>query len=590
MVSFIVGDHPRSRGVYRRASRSGSVQYGSSPLARGLHGRRLRPPLRRRIIPARAGFTQRLRERRRGRPGSSPLARGLPEATSAEEAHPGIIPARAGFTDDPVQAGGDESDHPRSRGVYLPVLARGVTGEGSSPLARGLRGARRSAPILGGIIPARAGFTTSRWDPGDRPQDHPRSRGVYPAVFAATYGRAGSSPLARGLPLLGGLGGPQGRIIPARAGFTRRRRGRPRSAGDHPRSRGVYRPCGCAGPARGGSSPLARGLPPRGTPRDHPRRIIPARAGFTRAGRRAWRPPADHPRSRGVYQSELADGWGALGSSPLARGLPLPTLEDVGLLGIIPARAGFTRDRGEWAGRARDHPRSRGVYLAGAGARPSRTGSSPLARGLPDARHPLGAVVGIIPARAGFTDSRCPRRIRRGDHPRSRGVYTNPAAPPPSPTGSSPLARGLLPLPGRPVAGPRIIPARAGFTSPGLHQTVVSEDHPRSRGVYLVMFVIADSASGSSPLARGLPGPAPPRRRDPRIIPARAGFTPIAPSAPASAGGSSPLARGLLRVEHGDHRRRRIIPARAGFTDRDGTGPVTAADHPRSRGVYCEPH
>ena len=52
--------------------------------------------------------------------------------------------------------------------------------------------------------------------------------------------------------------------------------------------------------------------------------------------------PRDHPRSRGVYISDLPYGDPHDGSSPLARGL-------LGLIGgdilnerIIPARAGFT--------------------------------------------------------------------------------------------------------------------------------------------------------------------------------------------------------------------------------------------------------
>ena len=50
-------DHPRSRGVYQGTSRTHSVPYGSSPLARGLPQPRLRLLGLRRIIPARAGFT-----------------------------------------------------------------------------------------------------------------------------------------------------------------------------------------------------------------------------------------------------------------------------------------------------------------------------------------------------------------------------------------------------------------------------------------------------------------------------------------------------------------------------------------------------
>ena len=71
-------------------------------------------------------------------------------------------------------------------------------------------------------------------------RDHPRSRGVYRGFERALGARSGSSPLARGLPVLDDrvLGGR--RIIPARAGFTDIDAGDTTTLGDHPRSRGVY--------------------------------------------------------------------------------------------------------------------------------------------------------------------------------------------------------------------------------------------------------------------------------------------------------------------------------------------------------------
>ena len=52
-------------------------------------------------------------------------------------------------------------------------------------------------------------------------RDHPRSRGVYLLIPELNVYPAGSSPLARGLPI-GEITGDDGEgIIPARAGFTR---------------------------------------------------------------------------------------------------------------------------------------------------------------------------------------------------------------------------------------------------------------------------------------------------------------------------------------------------------------------------------
>ena len=173
---------------------------------------------------------------------------------------------------------------------------------GSSPLARGLRQGGQGPGAGGGIIPARAGFTERRGVHGPLQRDHPRSRGVYALGDAVRASHSGSSPLARGLRNGAVAALIHGGIIPARAGFTLYFTPKIISVRDHPRSRGVYRPSPSLPLRRDGSSPLARGLLSPSPRRGSRHRIIPARAGFTRGGRRAgsWRP----------------------GSSPLARGLP----------------------------------------------------------------------------------------------------------------------------------------------------------------------------------------------------------------------------------------------------------------------------
>ena len=111
-------------------------------------------------------------------------------------------------------------DHPRSRGVYVPLCGEAGGGGGSSPLARGLLSASAAPPPATRIIPARAGFTILRLPTGSLSMDHPRSRGVYPGRPLMMSPFSGSSPLARGLLALRGESGRGRRIIPARAGFT----------------------------------------------------------------------------------------------------------------------------------------------------------------------------------------------------------------------------------------------------------------------------------------------------------------------------------------------------------------------------------
>ena len=295
------------------------------------------------------------------------------------------------------------------------------------------------------------------------------------------------------------------------------------------------------------------------------------------------------------------------GSSPLARGLLGLGAGVVGVAGIIPARAGFTRTAGSTGLTSGDHPRSRGVYPAGTSEWAAAHGSSPLARGLRDVGPGPGADVGIIPARAGFTHQRGRLHHEPGDHPRSRGVY-RPRRPPARPRpGSSPLARGLRDIPHEGSQRRRIIPARAGFTPRARPSSRSSPDHPRSRGVYRFLDAVRATGHGSSPLARGLRVTRVTVRRLDRIIPARAGFTgtpstcpPTGTDHPRSRGvyrfldavratghGSSPLARGLRVTRVTVRRLDRIIPARAGFTGTPSTCPPTGTDHPRSRGVYA---
>ena len=355
-----------------------------------------------------------------------------------------------------------------------------------------------------GIIPARAGFTHLH-EADDQPvQDHPRSRGVYAIVCAVLSSLYGSSPLARGLQQRRRRRVTGSGIIPARAGFTAKQRARDAYKRDHPRSRGVYR--------------------------------------------RAPRPSrslSDHPRSRGVYASRCPKGRPSTGSSPLARGLLDHVADGRGRVGIIPARAGFTRSSAARKPWMTDHPRSRGVYYEREGKKPEEPGSSPLARGLPNTKPPLRRRPRIIPARAGFTRILWMMSRWSRDHPRSRGVYLDLRERDGTRPGSSPLARGLQLVGTVWCAGMRIIPARAGFTSHSYARRPRRRDHPRSRGVY----------GGES-------GPGGSRK------------------------GSSPLARGLRRTPCRGRHPARIIPARAGFTCHETGRDANEADHPRSRGVY----
>ena len=120
-VDILSGDHPRMRGEHRVSAATSAGVKGSSPHARGAHGRGPRLPVRHGIIPACAGST-------------------------GEGDEVWVLPG----------------DHPRMRGEHLNGWFMYVYLAGSSPHARGARLGARLVRVCGGIIPACAGSTSRR--------------------------------------------------------------------------------------------------------------------------------------------------------------------------------------------------------------------------------------------------------------------------------------------------------------------------------------------------------------------------------------------------------------------------------------------
>ena len=193
-----------------------------------------------------------------------------------------------------------------------------------------------------------------------------------------------------------------------------------------------------------GSSPHTRGLQNACQRRQRPRGIIPAHAGFT-------------------APSSAERRWSG-GSSPHTRGLPGPVPPALAGARIIPAHAGFTRRCAGISPPARDHPRTRGVYVINKLSGLGTQGSSPHTRGLQEPDAPPGG--GPV------------------DHPRTRGVYANWVSGTVTGIGSSPHTRGLLISDPLGAVENRIIPAHAGFTRRSTPTTGRPPDHPRTRGVY----------------------------------------------------------------------------------------------------------
>ena len=257
------------------------------------------------------------------------------------------------------------------------------------------------------------------------------------------------------------------RIIPALAGNTRVSVTLSVSRRDHPRSRGEYTGRPSLRGQGSGSSPLSRGILMTTATEITTARIIPALAGNTNPGRGAQTPPRDHPRSRGEYLAFLGEDSLPRGSSPLSRGIQMRVVERAERDRIIPALAGNTGP---------NHI----LFVP-------ETGSSPLSRGIHLLPQPRFRRRRIIPALAGNTRTIAMAFVAARDHPRSRGEYCCSPSLPGTVMGSSPLSRGILRGAPGSRARIRIIPALAGNTSSTPPTRCSRTDHPRSRGEYWVL-------------------------------------------------------------------------------------------------------
>ena len=191
---------------------------GSSPRVRGKqrHGRGGRRLLR--LIPARAGKTRHQPRTPRGRRahpracgentlwvmvsrfafGSSPRVRGKLSLVLTAGGDRRLIPARAGKTSSRSCTRGSAAAHPRACGENISATASCCFFVGSSPRVRGKRRGGRGGVGARGLIPARAGKTTSMTRRGPVGPAHPRACGENLSRSSLTFVSWGSSPRVRG--------------------------------------------------------------------------------------------------------------------------------------------------------------------------------------------------------------------------------------------------------------------------------------------------------------------------------------------------------------------------------------------------------
>jgi len=215
------------------------------------------------------------------------------------------------------------------------------------------------------------------------------------------------------------------------------------------------------------------------------------------------------------------------------------------------------------------------------------TGSSPLARGAPEAAPPEERPHRIIPAGAGSTLINPIALCGVADHPHWRGEHAWLEEMKLLDLGSSPLARGALGRPDRPVERVRIIPAGAGSTTRDTAGHLALQDHPRWRGEHPSVADHTRSCSGSSPLARGARAGHADRGRHLGIIPAGAGSTQAVYRQDQRGKdhprwrGEHPTSSDICAYPNG------IIPAGAGSTAWRPHRRDHQPDHPRWRGEHA---
>ena len=153
------------------------------------------------------------------------------------------------------------------------------------------------------------------------------------------------------------------------------------------------------------------------------------------------------------------------------------------------------------------HPRLRGELNLKPLQRRFALGSSPLARGTHLRRHRHSAGARFIPACAG--NSLCPRLNPEfvSVHPRLRGELALKRCKACRVGGSSPLARGTHERQPQETQSERFIPACAGNSRRNTFFLLPRPVHPRLRGELFSNVLTIEPSYGSSPLARGTPGP-----------------------------------------------------------------------------------
>ncbi len=218
----------------------GEVDRGSTPRARGTRLQGCNGRRRRRFNPACAGNTSALSTTRvrwpvqprvrgehfGGRPpllpfsGSTPRARGTRQSTQRRQIPARFNPACAGNTHASVRRAGTSAVQPRVRGEHRRTCASSSRRRGSTPRARGTRWGASPSSSQPWFNPACAGNTHPCAAPAQETSVQPRVRGEHTAINQPPFHASGSTPRARGTPVIRCPDHAHRRFNPACAGNT----------------------------------------------------------------------------------------------------------------------------------------------------------------------------------------------------------------------------------------------------------------------------------------------------------------------------------------------------------------------------------
>ena len=274
--------------------------------------------------------------------GSSPRVRGKQLLDHVVWHSDGLIPARAGKTSSRSSRSATLPAHPRVCGENRAFDVLSIGRMGSSPRMRGKRSSLHSNLVEDGLIPAHAGKTTKAQEIATQWPAHPRACGENSVPVEKSCIRGGSSPRMRGKLVLLESGQGLAGLIPAHAGKTTGALTLETVYRAHPRACGENGRFNIVHSARGGSSPRMRGKRGALSYEDLRRRLIPAHAGKTAKISSLGFIVWAHPRACGENGVGRWPSVSGVGSSPRMRGKRAGEQKAILLLGLIPAHAGKT--------------------------------------------------------------------------------------------------------------------------------------------------------------------------------------------------------------------------------------------------------